>query len=62
MSFLSVVLERRGKSGLNLILGVSKGTIERNVLEPMRDFWGENLVDVSIAKTLQSCSANVSIA
>ena len=38
------ILDRRGKSGLNLILGVSKGTIERNVLEPMRDFWGENLV------------------
>ena len=38
------ILERRGKSGLNLILGVSKGTIERNVLEPMRDFWGDNLV------------------
>ena len=37
------ILER-GKSGLNLILGVSKGTIERNVLEPMRDFWGEDLV------------------
>ena len=38
------ILERRGKAGLNLILGVSKGTIERNVLEPMRDFWGEDLV------------------
>jgi len=38
------ILERRGKAGLNLILGVTKETIERNVLEPMRDFWGENLI------------------
>lgn len=38
------ILDRRGKAGLNLILGVSKGTIERNVLEPMRDFWGEDLI------------------
>lgn len=35
------VLERKGKKGLNLILGVTKETIERNVLEPMRDFWGQ---------------------
>lgn len=33
-----------GKQGLNVILGVSKETIERNVLEPMRDIWGEKLV------------------
>lgn len=38
------ILERRGKNGLNLILGVTKETIERNVLEPMRDFWGDSLV------------------
>lgn len=36
--------ERRGLNGLNVILGVSKGTIERNVLEPMRDIWGSQLV------------------
>lgn len=34
----------RGKSGLRVILGVSKGTIERNVLNPMRDFWGADMV------------------
>ena len=34
------ILEREGKSGLNVILGVSKTTIERNVLEPMRDIYG----------------------
>lgn len=36
--------ERRGLAGLNMILGVSKTTIERNVLTPMRDFWGDRLV------------------
>lgn len=34
------ILERRGKSGLNVILGVSKATIERNVLQPMREIFG----------------------
>lgn len=38
------ILEREGKNGLNVIFGVTKETIERNVLEPMRDFWGERLV------------------
>ena len=37
-------MERAGKKGLNVILGVSKETIERNVLEPMRDIWGEKLI------------------
>lgn len=35
------IIERKGKKGLNMILGVSKGTIERNILEPMREFWGD---------------------
>ena len=34
------ILERRGKPGLNVILGVSKATIERNVLQPMREIYG----------------------
>lgn len=33
-----------GKEGLTVILGVSKATIERNVLEPMRIRWDESLV------------------
>lgn len=33
-----------GKDGLTVILGVSKATIERNVLEPMRMLWDETLV------------------
>lgn len=35
---------RLGKSGLTVILGVTKSTIERNILEPMRNIWGETLV------------------
>lgn len=38
------ILERHGKKGLNVILGVTKETIERNVLEPMRDIWGEKMI------------------
>lgn len=36
--------ERHGKKGINLILGASKENIERNVLEPMRQIWGANMV------------------
>ena len=36
--------ERHGLKGLNVIFGVTKSTIERNVLEPMREIFGENLV------------------
>ena len=38
------IMAGAGKKGLNVILGVSKETIERNVLEPMRDIWGPKLV------------------
>ena len=38
------IRERAGKEGLNVILGVSKGTIERNVLEPLRERFGASLV------------------
>lgn len=40
------IVEGIGKKGLNVILGVSKETIERNVLEPMRDIWGDDLVSI----------------
>jgi PBSX family phage terminase large subunit len=36
----SRILERKGKPGLAVILGVSKSTIERNVLQPMREIYG----------------------
>ena len=38
------IRERAGKAGLNVILGVSKSTIERNVLEPMRELYGDKLI------------------
>ena len=39
------IRERIGKDGLVVILGVTKSTIERNVLEPMRNLYGDMLVD-----------------
>lgn len=38
------IRNRIGKEGLSVILGVSKNTIERNVLEPMRNMYGSGLV------------------
>ena len=38
------IIERKGLDGLNVILGVSKGTIERNVLQPLRQIYGKNLI------------------
>ena len=35
---------RKGLPGLCFLLGVSRSTIERNILEPMRQIWGESLV------------------
>lgn len=36
--------ELKGKEGLYVIMGVTQTTIERNVLEPMRSIYGEELV------------------
>lgn len=38
------IRDRVGKEGLAVILGVTKSTIERNVLEPMRNLYGPQLV------------------
>ena len=38
------LLERKGKDGLNFIVGVTKETIERNVLSKMRTIWGVDKV------------------
>ena len=38
------IRERAGKDGLAVILGVTRSTIERNVLEPMRNLYGDKLV------------------
>jgi PBSX family phage terminase large subunit len=40
----SRLLERKGKDGLNFIVGVTKETIERNVLSKMRSIWGNDKV------------------
>ena len=38
------IRERTGKPGLNVILGVSKESIERNVLQPMREIYTDKLI------------------
>lgn len=38
------IRERAGRDGLTVILGVTKSTIERNVLQPMREIYGPALV------------------
>lgn len=40
----SRIRERAGKQGLNFIIGVSRETVERNVLQPMREIYTEALV------------------
>lgn len=45
------IMDGRGKSGLNLILGVSKESIERNVLAPMREIYTDKLVSTIRANT-----------
>ena len=38
------LLQGHGKKGLNVILSSSFGNVERNVIGPMRDFWGTSIV------------------
>lgn len=38
------IIERKGKDGLYCIFGVSRGTIERNVLNPLRELFGKTLI------------------
>lgn len=38
------IRERTGLKGLVFIAGVSKGTIQRNVIEPLQELWGNKLV------------------
>lgn len=35
------LMERQGKRGLRLILGATRSNIERNILQPMRDIYGD---------------------
>ena len=46
------IIERKGKAGLNFIAGVSKGTIQRNIIEPMQELFGNKVVtDISSDNT-----------
>lgn len=50
----------RYESGLNAILGVSKETIERNVLTPMRDIYGAEIVGTINSRNIaQVCGVPV---
>lgn len=37
------LVERRGLRGLKLILGATRSNIERNILQPMRDIYGDSI-------------------
>lgn len=37
------LMERRGKRGLRVILGATRDNIERNILQPMRDIFGDSI-------------------
>jgi PBSX family phage terminase large subunit len=38
------IRELHGKDGLVVILGATKGTLQRNIIEPLQGIWGEKLV------------------
>ena len=38
------ILERKGKPGLVFILGVSKGSLQRNIIQPLQERWGSKLI------------------
>lgn len=38
------IIERVGEPGLSVILGVSRETVERNVLQPMREIYGQRRI------------------
>lgn len=38
------IIERKGKSGLNFIVGVSRETITRNIIEPLQELFGSKAV------------------
>lgn len=38
------IREHAGKPGLGIFLGNTKGTLQRNIIEPLRELWGPSLV------------------
>jgi len=47
----SRIIERLGKPGLVFITGVSKGTIQRNIIEPLQEIWGSLVTDIGSDNT-----------
>lgn len=46
------IRERKGKKGLNFIVGVSKETIQRNIIEPLQEIYGSKAItDISSNNT-----------
>lgn len=41
------IIERRGKSGLSIICGKNYGTIERNVIKPLREIYGSLIGNIT---------------
>lgn len=38
------LIEGEGKPGLNVILGNTRGTIQRNIIDPMQEIWGTDMI------------------
>lgn len=54
------IRERIGKPGLSIILGVSRETIERNVLQPMREIYTSALIGyINSRNVARICGENV---
>ena len=52
--------ERAGKDGINVIIGVSRDTIERNVLQPMREHYGDGLISIINSRNIATiCGESV---
>ena len=50
----SRLMERRGLRGLRVILGATRANIERNILQPMRDIYGDGIA-TSINSPTEEC-------
>ena len=49
-------------AGLIVLIGNTKGTLQRNVIDPLRGIYGDRLIGTSGATTRPSCSARRSTA
>jgi len=38
------IIERKGKNGLNVIIGNTRGTLQRNIIEPLQEYYTEQAV------------------